>query len=213
MNRNEKTETSFNKALKNRVVISMGLVVITAIMLFTGLLPVRLEIDSIRLAKQLDNIGLSTFASYLTEGKGAAKANREVNVAENTPSQMVVSADNHAGDVLAEHKDTVTLVIPPKQQLSYRVAMVRDYDLEYSWSRDGKPVYAEFRGEHNDAKDTNSKLFAKTASNKAHGFFIVPFTGHFGWHWDNKTGQAITVRLTTKGAYKVLGSVDRSVKN
>ena len=188
----------------------MGLVVITAIMLFTGLLPVRLELDLMRLAKQLDNIGLSTLSGYFTEEKGAAKANRDVNVAENKGSQMVVSADNHAGDVLAEHQDTVTLVIPPKQQLSFRVAMERDYDLEYSWNTDGKPVYAEFRGEHKDAKDAYSKLFAKTVGNKAHGFFIVPFTGHFGWHWDNKTSQAITVHLTTRGAYKVLGPVGRS---
>ena len=204
MNRNEKTETSFNKAPINRVFISMGLVVITAIMLFTGLLPVRLELDLMRLAKQLDNIGLSTLSGYFTEEKGAAKANRDVNVAENKGSQMVVSADNHAGDIMTEHHDTVTLVIPPKQQLSYRLAMERDYDLEYSWNTDGKPVYAEFRGEHTDAKNSNSKLFAKTASNKAHGYFIVPFTGHFGWHWDNKTGLAITVRLTTKGVYEVM---------
>ncbi len=210
MNRNEKTETSFNKTLKKRVVISMGLVIITVIMLFSGLLPLRLELDLMRLAKQLDNIGLSTLSGYFTEGKSEAKANRDINVSENTATQMVISAENHAGDVLAEHQDTVTLVIPPKQQLSYRVAMERDYDLEYSWNTDGKPVNAEFRGEHNDAKDDNSKLFAKTASNKAHGFFIVPFTGHFGWHWDNKTRQAITVRLTTRGAYKVLDPVGRS---
>ena len=108
---------------------------------------------------------------------------------------------------MTEHQNTVTLIIPPKQQLSYMLAMERDYDLEYSWITDGKPVYAEFRGEHTDAKDANSKLFAKTASNKAHGYFIVPFTGHFGWHWDNKTDQPITVRLTTKGTYKVLDSV------
>jgi hypothetical protein len=118
----------------------------------------------------------------------------------------VISAENHAGDIMTEHQDTVSLVIPPKQQLSYRLAMERDYDLEYSWNTDGKSVYAEFRGEHNDA---NSKLFAKTTGNKANGFFIIPFTGRFGWHWDNKTDQAITVRLTTKGAYKVLGPVGR----
>ena len=107
---------------------------------------------------------------------------------------------------MTEHQNTVTLLIPPKHQLSYRLTRERDYDLEYSWNTDGKPVYAEFRGEH---KDANSKLFAKTTTNKAHGFFIVPFTGHFGCYWDNKTGQAITVRLTTKGAYKVLDPVGR----
>lgn len=162
-----------------------------------------------RLAKQLDNIGLSTLSSYFTTVKDAAIANRDTDVAENKSNQMAISTDNHAGDILADHRDSVALVIPPKQHLSYRLSMERDYELEYSWNTDGKPVYAEFRGEHNDAKDANSKLFAKTASNKAHGFFIVPFTGHFGWQWDNKTGQAITVRLTTRGAYKVLGPVGR----
>ncbi len=158
-----------------------------------------------RLAKQLDNIGLSNLSSYFT----AANVNRDVKVAENKGSQSVTSAENHAGDIMTEHQETVTLVIPPKQQLSYRLTMERDYDLEYSWSTDGKPVYAEFRGEHTDAKDANSKLFAKMTGNKANGFFIIPFTGHFGWHWDNKTDQAITVRLTTKGAYKVLDPVGR----
>jgi hypothetical protein len=66
------------------------------------------------------------------------------------------------------------------------------------------------RGERTDAKGADFKLFAKTVSNKANSFFIIPFAGHFGWHWDNKTDQAITVRLTTKGAYKVLDSVGRS---
>ena len=207
MNRNEKTETSKNKTLEGRVIISMGLVVVALLVLFTGLLPVRLEIDSMRLAKQLDNIGLSTLSGYFTEGKVAAKPNRDVNVAEYKGSQTALNADNQVGDIMAERQETVTLVIPPKQQLRYRLAMDRDYDLEYSWKTDGKPVYAEFRGEH---KDANSKLFAKTAGNKGHGYFIVPFTGHFGWHWDNKTDQPITVRLTTRGAYKVLGPVGRS---
>ena len=205
MNRNEKTEPSNNKALKGRVLIGTGLVVLTAIMLFTGLLSVRLEIDSMRLAKQLDNIGLSTLSGYFT----AAKVNRDVSVAENKGSQMVTSADNHAGDIMTEHHDTVTLVIPPKQQLSYRLTMERDYDLEYSWNTDGRPVYAELRGERHDVKGTDFKVFAKTTNNKTYGFFIIPFAGHFGWHWDNKTDQAITVRLFTKGAYKVLDPVGR----
>jgi hypothetical protein len=87
MNRNEKTETSKNKTLEGRVIISMGLVVVALLVLFTGLLPVRLEIDSMRLAKQLDNIGLSTLSGYFTEGKVAAKPNRDVNVAEYKGSQ------------------------------------------------------------------------------------------------------------------------------
>ena len=68
----------------------MGLAVITVIMLFTGLLPIRLELDSMRLAKQLDNIGLSTLSSYFTTVKDAAKASLDVNVAKIKGSQMVI---------------------------------------------------------------------------------------------------------------------------
>ena len=101
---------------------------------------------------------------------------------------MVISADA----ALAKFLDPVTLVIPPKQQLSNRVAMERDY----SWNTDGKPVYSELRGERTDAKGAYFKLFAKTASKKANNFFY--FSGDFGWHWDNKNDQVNTVRLTTK---------------
>jgi hypothetical protein len=193
MNRTERFEDSGNKTLKSPIIIAIVSATITVIILFSGVLPIRYEIDPTRLAAIL-----SRFADV----KGLAKADGNVKGAESKVSQTDVSPANQPDSLLAEHQDTVTLVIPPKQQLTYRLAMERDYDLDYSWVSDGKPVYSELRGE---TKDADFKSFTKMTSNKAHGFFIIPFTGHFGWYWDNKSDQAITVRLTTKGVYKILG--------
>jgi hypothetical protein len=67
MNRNEKTETSNNIALKKSGYYKHG---------FggnDGISPIRLELDSMRLAKQLYNIGLSKLTGYFTAVKRAAK--------------------------------------------------------------------------------------------------------------------------------------------
>ncbi|MEQ1738828.1 MAG: hypothetical protein ABL884_02890 [Methyloglobulus sp.] len=208
MNRIEKPENSGNKSIKNLIVTALGSVAITLIILFSGLLPIRFEVDSTRLAETFDKTSLSRGV----DAQVSPKAKGDVIVAENKGDQMVNSALNQEDTALTEHQDTVTLVIPPKQQLTYRLAMERDYDLDYSWRTDGKPLYSEFRGETKDAKGGEFKNFGKITSDKAHGFFIIPFTGNFGWYWDNKTDQAITVRLNTKGVYKTLGPVVQAAK-
>lgn len=190
-----KTETSNNQSLKILIILTLTSIVI---LLYTGILSIRLDLDSVYLSEKL---------ATLTDKKVADKANTDVKVAEKQNSQTI----NQTDDILPERHDTVALVIPPKQQLDYWLAMERDYALDYSWSTDGKAVYGELRGKHNDAKTTEVKVFAKTTSDKAHGFFIIPFTGHFGWHWDNKTDKAITVRFNIKGAYKILDATGQAV--
>ncbi|MEQ1484445.1 hypothetical protein [Methyloglobulus sp.] len=213
MNRIEKPENSGNKSIKNFIITALGSVAITLIILFSGLLPIRFEVDPTRLAETFDSTGLSSLLSRGADAKVSTKTKGDVVVAENKGHQTVNNALNQEDIALAEHQDTVTLVIPPKQQLTYRLAMERDYDLDYSWRTDGKPLYSEFRGETKDAKGDEFKNFGKITSNKAHGFFIIPFTGNFGWYWDNKTDQAITVRLNTKGVYKTLGPVVQAAKD
>jgi hypothetical protein len=212
MNKFERPENSSNKPLKNLIIWALASVAITLAILFSGLLPIRLEMDATQLAQMLDKTGLTSLFSHDADVKVSAKANGVNVVAENKGSQAVDTPVNQDEIALAEHQDTVTLTIPPKQQLIYRLAMERDYDLEYSWNTNGKPVYSEFRGEHKDAKINESKNFGKTTKDKANGFFISPFAGNFGWYWDNKTDQAVTVRLTTKGEYKVIGIIAYPIK-
>ena len=85
--------------------------------------------------------------------------------------------------------------------------MERDYDLDYTWTANGKTVYTELRGEPIDGK-APGKTFAKLTSTTGKGFFIIPFNGQFGWHWQNKTDQPVTIRLHTKGTYQVVGRIE-----
>ncbi len=124
--------------------------------------------------------------------------------AQDYPTQSVISPQQDSPK--AERTDTVELTIPPKQGLDYRLAMKRDYALDYRWTANGKTVYTELRGESMDGKKP-AKTFATLTSKTGKGFFIVPFNGQFGWHWQNKTGQPIAIRLHTKGTYQVVGQV------
>jgi len=150
-------------------------------------------------------------------GSVAAPTNTEMVSHEFRPTDSTVAQANPtplvgvkpAEDSLAERQDTVVLTIPPKQSLDYRLAMERDYDLDYTWTANGKTVTTELRGETKDGK-TASKTFAKLTSTIGKGFFIIPFNGQFGWHWQNKTDQPITIRLHTKGTYQVVGQVGAS---
>lgn len=123
---------------------------------------------------------------------------------QNTPGAL--ASVTQADDPLAVREDTVELTVPPKQSLDYRLAMERDYELDYQWTANGKTVTTELRGESKDGK-IPSKTFAKLTSTSGKGFFIIPFNGQFGWHWQNKTDQPITLRLNTKGHYQVIGQV------
>ncbi len=137
-------------------------------------------------------------------------AQAATNIAPNGSNALAAAAQvaspSQPDDPLAEREDTVELTIPPKQGLDYRLAMERDYDLDYFWTTNGKTVYTELRGESKDGKMA-SKTFAKLTSASGKGFFIIPFIGQFGWHWQNKTDQPITIRLHTKGTYQMVGQV------
>lgn len=148
--------------------------------------------------------------------QSANSKSSEVSVAERQPQKINTSAQASAAAIPTdipsglepEREDTVTLEIAPKQSLDYRIAMERDYALKYTWKTEGKPLHFEFRGERTgEGGVVEHKIFGKKTGDKATSFFIVPFNGNFGWHWENNSGQPVTIWLNTKGAYKVLGKV------
>ena len=94
MNRIEKPENSGNKSIKNLIITALGSVAITLIILFSGLLPIRFEVDSTRLAETFDNTGLSSLLSRGVDAKVSPKAKGDVVVAENKGDKIVNNALN-----------------------------------------------------------------------------------------------------------------------
>ena len=195
-------------SLASLIIVSTVASVVTTLLLLAWVLPSYYHSDPIGWGTEL---GINN-ASAQTESKAVnhdlkptdQAVDRVVAQANPTPPVAVTQAE----DPLAEREDTVQLIIPAKQSLDYRLAMERDYELDYTWTANGKTVSTELRGESKDGK-IPSKTFAKLTSTSGKGFFIVPFNGQFGWHWQNKTDQPITIRLHTKGTYQVIKMVGK----
>lgn len=193
------------RSLFSLIIVSTVISVVSPILLYAWVLPRFFDSDPIGWAAIVGSSVVAQIESKAVSNdltSTAPAVDRVVAQANQTPPIAVTPAD----DPLAERQDTVALTIPPKQSLDYRLAMERDYDLEYTWTANGKTVITELRGETKDGK-TPSKTFAKLTSSSGKGFFIIPFDGQFGWHWQNKTNQPITIRLHSKGTYQVVGKV------
>ncbi len=198
------------------LVLVMGVTAITtAILLLVFILPVYFGADPLGWGAKLGIIGkpvLNTTAGLASNPPSLVQpAMSETNQAN---AVALATDTNQADDPLSTRQETVQLTIPPKQSLDYRLKMERDFELDYAWKTDGKPLYAELRGEPEKAKNDESKTFGKPLlGNAGKGFFIIPFDGQFGWHWQNKTDKEVKIRLTTKGHYQVVGQLSNLMLN
>lgn len=182
----------------------LGTALMTALILLGGVLPYYYTFDPLGWGAKL---GIIASSPQETAKPAIQPGRQNVQTAPNQQNMALLQSAPSAEDPLSVREDTVDLVVPPKQGLEYRLKMERDYDLDYIWTSKGGTLDAELRGEA-DVK-APSKTFAKLKGGKAgKGFFIIPFNGRFGWRWQNHSGQPVTLRLTTKGHYEVIGQVN-----
>lgn len=191
----------------NLVAVSALTTILTTVLLLAYVLPAYYGIDPIGWGTKLGIIGKPTPAGTVAVTHTAPTPSQPATQIANPSNAAAAAASPQTDDPLAVRQDTVELTIPARQSLDYRLAMERDYDLDYHWAAKGGKLTTELRGESDDGK-VSSKTFATLKnSDTGKGFFIIPFNGKFGWHWLNKTDQTITLRLHTKGHYQVVGQV------
>jgi hypothetical protein len=100
-----------------------------------------------------------------------------------------------------ERSDTVTIEIPVRKGLEYKLLMEKYAHLEYEWSTDGEELYFDFHGEPRGDTTGYFESFAITTSNNMKGSLTTPFAGSHGWYWKNETDAPVTVTLSIKGNY------------
>lgn len=186
------------------ILVSAGSIAATLLLVFLLVLPAIYGIDPTGFGAKLGLNGVSNQMNQQTginTGKGTVSQTRS---SENAADQPNAGMQKQPEALPGEHQETFTLTVPPKQNLVFKFAMERDYELDYHWATDGKPLYAELRGQKQTAADNEFKVFGKLKENKAKGFFIAPFNGNYSLYWENKSDQAVKVRLTAKGVYKIL---------
>ena len=118
---------------------------------------------------------------------------------ENTEEQVADS----------EQTNEATIVVKANKALEYKFKMNQYEKLEFEWKSDAALHY-DFHGDPED-KDSYPKgyfeSYAIGNSNNVKGKITMPYKGSHGWYWKNESGKDITITLSTKGNYNIIGLI------
>jgi hypothetical protein len=128
---------------------------------------------------------------------GTLKLTSVAQASEGTVVKEVAPAEQSA----PERSDVVTIEIPIRKGLEYKLLMEKYAHLEYEWSTDGEELYFDFHGEPKGDTTGYFESFAITTSSNMKGSLTAPFAGSHGWYWKNETDAPVIVTLSIKGNY------------
>ena len=103
--------------------------------------------------------------------------------------------------------DTTKIEIEAGGELEYKLRLTTGSLLEYEWKTDGAVVFSELHGE--PAGDTSGYYEDLAVGNARDlkGSFEAPFDGTHGWFWRNSGPTPVTIILTTRGVYEIVGKL------
>jgi len=101
------------------------------------------------------------------------------------------------------------IVVKANKALEYKFKISQYEKLEYEWKSDA-PLHYDFHGDPAAKEDYSSGYFESYAignSDYIKGKITIPYKGSHGWYWKNESGKDITITLTTKGKYDIIGLI------
>ncbi len=165
--------------------------VVAAVILVVAVLPAEYGIDPTGVGRAL---GLTAMGAQKTEVAPAPPEQKAAPACISSTARATIAADG-------SRKDTIELVLPPKQGAEVKAFMKSGEPLTFSWSAGGAPVYFDFHGEAYDAPKDEFTSFETGTKAEASGTFRPPFAGRHGWYWRNDGAAPVTVRVETSGGY------------
>ncbi|MCK5189602.1 MAG: hypothetical protein KAR12_06060 [Methylococcales bacterium] len=167
------------------------------IILFVAVLPAEFDIDPTGLGEKFGLTVLSQTAD--TTAKPTVISCPDSSLENKDPEDKQIQTP--------QWKDTVIITIPAKKGLEYKFYISKGETLEFDWNTNGEKLYFDFHGEPEGDKTGYFKSFKESTQSQSSGTLSVPFTGSHGWYWENKTNQAVTIILKTRGNYKIIGLI------
>lgn len=132
----------------------------------------------------------------------AAVGQEEFNV-DDTPK------NKEENSVTNEQNNTATIVVKANKALEYKFKLNQYEKLEYEWNA-AAPLRYDFHGDPED-KDSYPQgyfeSYANGTSDAANGKVTIPYKGSHGWYWKNTSSKDITITLSTKGNYNIIGVI------
>ncbi|MEE9363488.1 MAG: hypothetical protein V3U92_12900 [Cellulophaga sp.] len=108
-----------------------------------------------------------------------------------------------------EQSNEATIVVKAHKALEYKFKVDQYEKLTYEWKSDA-PIHYDFHGDPEAKQDYQQGYFESYAignSDSAKGKVTIPYRGSHGWYWKNESGKDITITLSTKGKYDIIGLI------
>lgn len=184
------------QSLKSLIKATVFATLLAVLLLITAILPAEYGIDPTGFGRMTGLMALSAQANV---------TNQVQTISCTEPANTGKQGQTEKQQTATQWQDTVKILVPAGKGLEYKFHLQQGATLEYAWVTDGAGLYFDFHGEPQGDKTGYFKSYQETTDSHASGSLVAPFEGSHGWYWENKTSVPVTVVLSTKGAYRILG--------
>ena len=101
------------------------------------------------------------------------------------------------------HEDHISIDIPARGDLEYKVFLTNGALLHYTWESNGIILLYDFHGDPKGDTSGYFKSYQQGTDSKASGSFNAPFAGNHGWYWKNNSQSPARISLVLKGDYQL----------
>jgi len=119
-----------------------------------------------------------------------------------------IAADVATGEAVSGNErasqDSISIEIPARGDIEYKVLMKRNAVLQYVWETDGASLQYDFHGDPKGDTSGYFKSYRKGSAASDSGQFSPPFEGRHGWYWKNSTNEPVHVLLHISGIYELM---------
>lgn len=189
---------------------STFLAVVAALaLLITTVLPAEYGIDPLGVGRALGltkmgEIKVALAAEAKGEGQTAKAARPTAVPAAAAPAS---SASPQAASVGVNQKDQMTITLRPDEGAEVKLAMSKGDTVGYQWTASG-PLNVDAHGDPINSPKGFYHGYGKARQVKGDsGVIQASFDGRHGWYWRNRSGESITLQLSTEGRYKKIDRV------
>lgn len=181
------------EASPRALAIAVGAAVLAAVLILVlFVLPAERGIDVTGIGSALG----------LTQMRGDGSA-ATTPTAANTAAAAEPQSKRSISKAAALRSDDMTIVLKPHEGAEIKAQMHAGDHLIFRWEASG-PVTMDMHGERPDAGEDFTRYWKEAGQTSAQGAFTAPFDGRHGWHWRNRTDQAVTIKVRTAGFYESL---------
>lgn len=178
---------------------------VAATLLITCILPAEYGIDPTGIGQA---IGLKKMGEIKQQLHQEADAEATASVIAAPLEQPTAISTSAANTPLSLQQHEMRVTLEPNQATEIKLSMPKATVVQYRWVTEGGGLNFDTHGDMiNAPKDFYHGYGKGVNQTEDAGQLTAAFDGKHGWFWRNRGKQAVTVTLTTQGAYEKIERV------